>query len=122
MPSNLMRLMIGSLRLEPAPGVPFPPLDIFRETGSLTFEQLASLRHRGAFSTVSLTFTSCCQLTQRLKNVYPCVSGSDSLLREWYRVGTQDPARVYFADWYRALLLALTLKRRQHADRLVSRL
>lgn len=93
-----MRLMIGSLRLESAPGVPFPPLNIFRETGSLTFEQLASLRHRGAFSTVSLTFTSCCQLTQRLKNVYPDISGSDGLLREWYQVGMQDSTRPYLTD------------------------
>ncbi|KAK1750774.1 thyroid adenoma-associated protein [Echria macrotheca] len=87
--SNLMRLMIGTLRLEPAPGVPFPPLDIFKDIGFLTFEQLATLRHRGAFSTVSLTFTTCCQLTQRLERTYVSTAGSDNLLREWYQGALQ---------------------------------
>lgn len=81
-----MRLLVGTLRLEPAAGVPFPPLDIFKQVGDLSFEQLAALRHRGAFSTVSLTFTTCCQLTQRLKPVYTDISGSENLLKEWYKV------------------------------------
>ncbi|KAK5664241.1 hypothetical protein OQA88_458 [Cercophora sp. LCS_1] len=83
--SNLIRLMMATLRLEPSPGVPFPPLTVFRDVGYLTFEQLAALRHRGAFSTVSLTFTTCCQLTQRLQSVYADISGADNLLREWYQ-------------------------------------
>ncbi|KAK0623332.1 putative death-receptor fusion protein-domain-containing protein [Immersiella caudata] len=83
--SNLLRLMMGTLRLEAGPGVPFPPLDVFRDAGYLTFEQLASLRHRGAFSTVSLTFSTCCQLTQRLPHVYADITGSEGLLREWYQ-------------------------------------
>ena len=62
--------------------MPFPPLEVFRETGFLAFEQLASLRHRGAFSTVSYTFTTCCQLTQNLKSVFP---KSDDLLWQWYQ-------------------------------------
>ena len=80
-----MRLMFGTLRLTPAPGVPFPPLRVFNDAGTLTFEQLASLRHRGAFSTVSLTFSTCCQLTQKLRSVYPDMAESDNLLREWYQ-------------------------------------
>jgi hypothetical protein len=83
-----MRLMIGTLRLEPAPGVPFPPLNIFKNIGFLTFEQLATLRHRGAFSTVSLTFTTCCQLTQRLQHIYASTSGSEDLLQGWYQVNS----------------------------------
>jgi isocitrate dehydrogenase kinase/phosphatase len=70
--------------------VPYPPLDVFRETGYLTFEQLASLRHRGAFSTVSYTFTKCCQLTEVLKNVYTDIDESEDLLREWYQVCDHD--------------------------------
>jgi hypothetical protein len=70
------------------PGVPFPPLDVFRETGYLAFEQLASLRHRGAFSTVSYTFSTCCQLTQHLRSVYPDIDESEDLLREWYQVSS----------------------------------
>lgn len=95
--SNLMRLMVATLRVEAGPGVPFPPLAVFRDVGDLTFEQLAALRHRGAFSTVSLTFTTCCQLTQRLKCVYSDISGSESLLREWYQV----------SDWARNALFIL---------------
>ncbi|KAK3331951.1 putative death-receptor fusion protein-domain-containing protein [Cercophora scortea] len=83
--SNLLRLMVGTLRLTPAPGVPFPPPEIFKSVGSLTFDQLACLRHRGAFSTVSLTFTTCCQLTQNLLVVYPEVAASENLLRGWYQ-------------------------------------
>jgi hypothetical protein len=70
-------------------------LDVFRETGYLTFEQLASLRHRGAFSTVSYTFTTCCQLTQALKDVYADMDESEDLLREWYRVSVN---RTCFRD------------------------
>ncbi|KAJ4414202.1 hypothetical protein N0V85_003254 [Neurospora sp. IMI 360204] len=83
--SNLLRLMLQTLRLTPGPGVPFPPLAVFQDTGYLTFEQLSSLRHRGAFSTVSLTFTTCCQLTQNLPVVFPETAGSNTLLREWYK-------------------------------------
>ncbi|KAK4196532.1 putative death-receptor fusion protein-domain-containing protein [Triangularia verruculosa] len=83
--SNLLRLIMGTLRLKTAAGVPYPPLEMFKMTGYLTFEQLASLRHRGAFSTVSYTFTNCCQLTQNLKAVYPNADESDNLLREWYK-------------------------------------
>ncbi|KAK3902107.1 putative death-receptor fusion protein-domain-containing protein [Staphylotrichum tortipilum] len=83
--SNLLRLLVGTLRVKKAPGVPYPPLDVFRETGYLAFEQLASLRHRGAFSTVAYTFTNCCQLTQLLKDVYTDLDESENLLREWYQ-------------------------------------
>ncbi|KAK0661244.1 putative death-receptor fusion protein-domain-containing protein [Cercophora samala] len=83
--SNLLRLIMGTLRLKAVAGVPFPSLEVFKKTGYLTFEQLASLRHRGAFSTVSYTFTNCCQLTQNLKNVYPDAAEPDSLLRDWYK-------------------------------------
>ncbi|KAK0736952.1 putative death-receptor fusion protein-domain-containing protein [Apiosordaria backusii] len=83
--SNLLRLIMGTLRLKVVAGVPFPPLEVFKKTGYLTFEQLASLRHRGAFSTVSYTFTNCCQLTQNLKIVFPDADESETLLREWYK-------------------------------------
>ncbi|KAK3322123.1 putative death-receptor fusion protein-domain-containing protein [Apodospora peruviana] len=87
--SNLLRLMVGTLRQTPTAGVPFPPLDFFKSSGDLAFEQLSSLRHRGAFSTVSLTFSTCCQLSQNLRNVFPDTTSSDDLLREWYQ-GTVD--------------------------------
>ncbi|KAK4650207.1 hypothetical protein QC762_705330 [Podospora pseudocomata] len=83
--SNLLRLIMGTLRLKAVAGVPFPPLEVFKKTGYLTFEQLAQLRHRGAFSTVSYTFTNCCQLTQNLKTVYPNADEEADLLRDWYK-------------------------------------
>ncbi|KAK0621320.1 putative death-receptor fusion protein-domain-containing protein [Bombardia bombarda] len=87
--SNLLRLMVGTLRRTPGAGVLFPPADVFKDAGDLTFEQLATLRHRGAFSTVSLTFTACCQLTRNLQAVFPEAAGSENFLREWYK-GTID--------------------------------
>ncbi|KAL2181602.1 putative death-receptor fusion protein-domain-containing protein [Thermothelomyces heterothallicus CBS 202.75] len=83
--SNLLRLLVGTLRLKNTAGAPLPPIDVFRETGYLAFEQLASLRHRGAFSTVSYTFSTCCQLTQQLREVYPEIDEAENLLREWYQ-------------------------------------
>ncbi|KAL1839076.1 hypothetical protein VTJ49DRAFT_1877 [Mycothermus thermophilus] len=83
--SNLLRLLVATLRQKKASGVPYPPLDVFRETGYLAFEQLATLRHRGAFSTVSYTFTTCCQLTQQLADVYADTEDAEELLREWYQ-------------------------------------
>ncbi len=76
--------------------MPYPPIDVFRETGYLSFEQLASLRHRGAFSTVAYTFANCCQLTQQLNDVYADIDESESLLREWYQVSQVEDASAAF--------------------------
>lgn len=52
----------------------------FETIGKTSFTQLAELRHRGAFSTVSQTFATCCQR---------CSSSSDGTIRElpkaWYQ-------------------------------------
>ena len=49
--------------------------------GHQAFRQLAELRHRGAFSTVSHTFAACCQMCGRSSNLafqeYP---------KTWYKV------------------------------------
>lgn len=37
----------------------------YLQIGNLTFNQLAELRHRGAFSTVSRTFAACCTASAR---------------------------------------------------------
>lgn len=56
----------------------------YRTFGELAFAQLAELRHRGAFSTVSQTFADCC---------IRCVESEDpatrALPKEWYLVGLQ---------------------------------
>ena len=54
--------------------------DFFR-IGGLAFEQLAQLRHRGAFSTVSQTFAACCAR---------CLEADDQSIKDlpkrWYQV------------------------------------
>ena len=55
--------------------------DDYYKIGGLSFTQLAELRHRGAFSTVSNTFASCC---------ISCAGSSDpgvvSLVKAYYYV------------------------------------
>lgn len=80
--SNLMRIIIGNLRSSAVAGSLLPPREVFRAAGNLAFSQLSTLRHRGAFSSVSLTFTCCCQNAQN-----PAVASSAddrSLLEVWY--------------------------------------
>ena len=50
--------------------------------GNLAVTQLAELRHRGAFSTVSQTFAACCMHCSRSQD-----SDIRSLPRAWYNVG-----------------------------------
>lgn len=45
----------------------------------LSFSQLAELRHRGAFSTVSTTFAVCCMSCNKLSN------SEGSVLENWYK-------------------------------------
>lgn len=73
-----------------------PPPGIFSSIGDLTFLQLSTLRHRGAFSTVSLTFTKCCALTELEPQTDPQIlshSGSFSRLDSWYQVNLPFPTR-----------------------------
>src|SRR6266536_3788210 len=84
MGSNLMRNMVSKIKLSWPDGAPMLPTEIFTRIGDLAFEQLSNLRHRGAFSTVSLTFARCCQLTQHL--IPNPTSTSTSLLEKWYQV------------------------------------
>ncbi|KKZ68139.1 hypothetical protein EMCG_06196 [[Emmonsia] crescens] len=52
----------------------------FNKMGTLSFTQLAELRHRGAFSAVSQTFTACCQRCAQAMD--PDIS---NLLNVWYK-------------------------------------
>ena len=53
----------------------------YHSLGHQAFRQLAELRHRGAFSTVSHTFAACCLMCSRSSNLafqeYP---------KTWYKV------------------------------------
>jgi len=53
----------------------------FKALGDLAFTQLAELRHRGAFSTVSQTFAACCVRCTGSKT-----ATVEALPRIWYRV------------------------------------
>ncbi|KAI0389979.1 hypothetical protein F5Y17DRAFT_446624 [Xylariaceae sp. FL0594] len=79
--SNLMRIIAQNVRYDRASALFAPTWQNFEDIGNLTFDQLSNLRHRGAFSTVSQTFTGCCQLVQ-------CVPGHQdqaiNLLIQWY--------------------------------------
>uniref|UniRef100_A0A0D2XDB7 DUF2428 domain-containing protein n=1 Tax=Fusarium oxysporum (strain Fo5176) TaxID=660025 RepID=A0A0D2XDB7_FUSOF len=44
----------------------------------------ASLRHRGAFTTVALTFSTCCQLVKHLDQAKAGAEGGTTLLEQWY--------------------------------------
>ncbi|KAI2630954.1 hypothetical protein GGR54DRAFT_584917 [Hypoxylon sp. NC1633] len=77
--SNLMRTIASNARQNLWQGLLTPSRENFEAIGKLTFDELSSLRHRGAFTTVSQTFTSCCQLVK----YFPNEDGA-GLLDEWY--------------------------------------
>lgn len=54
--------------------------DHYRKLGQLAFEQLAELRHRGAFSAVSRTFAECC-----LRCAQSGESETQALPKHWYQ-------------------------------------
>lgn len=77
--SNLMRATALTVRNRSRKSSITPSRDVFQRIGNLTFDQLSNLRHRGAFSTVSLTFATCCQQSK------PLEQGMDrTLLDIWY--------------------------------------
>jgi hypothetical protein len=81
--SQLMRTIVGNLGFSRAVGFLLPTPEVFRRVGNLAFSQLSTLRHRGAFSSVSLNFTCCCQNARN-----PHVVSGDaqpSLLENWYK-------------------------------------
>ncbi|KAI1816773.1 hypothetical protein GGS20DRAFT_593980 [Poronia punctata] len=79
--SNLMRIVAQNARHSRASGFLSPSRQNFEDIGNLTFEELSNLRHRGAFSTVSQTFTACCQLVQSAPAYQDL---APTLLNTWY--------------------------------------
>ena len=53
----------------------------YHQIGHLAFTQLAELRHRGAFSTVSHTFAACCLMCARSTHL-----GIREYPKTWYKV------------------------------------
>ncbi|KAJ4420130.1 hypothetical protein N0V82_004577 [Gnomoniopsis sp. IMI 355080] len=81
--SNLLRTIVGNLRSNRTDGYLLPTPEVFRAAGNLAFTQLSTLRHRGAFSSVSLTFTCCCQNAQHPSIV--AAAENRILLETWYQ-------------------------------------
>ncbi|KAK6208186.1 hypothetical protein LQW54_007094 [Pestalotiopsis sp. IQ-011] len=79
--SHLLRVIASNVRTRKA-GYIRPSSEEFEIIGNLTFEQLSNLRHRGAFTTVTQTFTSCCQL---VKYSTSSSSPDNSPLKMWYQ-------------------------------------
>jgi hypothetical protein len=93
--SNLVRTLLNSLKPKATGGNHLLPFSLLQKAGNLTYNQLSNLRHRGAFSTVSLTFARCCQVTQDGKHDLTVksqeldledVNGPDRLIKQWYQV------------------------------------
>lgn len=80
--SLLVQALVRKLSMKTANGQPFLPFSSFEMLGNLTFEELSTLRHRGAFSTVSLTFTQVCRATQTPSIIQ---DGGSALLESWYQ-------------------------------------
>lgn len=91
--SNLMRTMAGKVTSTWEDGSAVISTEVFTGIGNLTFEQLSSLRHRGAFSTVSLTFARCCQLTQNQISVKLL---DPHILSRWHRVCFSFPLQNHY--------------------------
>jgi len=85
--SNLMRNIAGKIGCTWHDGSSVLVADVFIGIGDLTFEQLSTLRHRGAFSTVTLTFARCCQLIKKFPSaICPADSTDPRLLQKWFQV------------------------------------
>ncbi|KAI1335479.1 hypothetical protein F5Y15DRAFT_397463 [Xylariaceae sp. FL0016] len=82
--SNLLRAIACNARNRQEDGRLCPSYENFENIGRLTFDELSNLRHRGAFTTVSQTFTACCQ---HVKYVSPDERHGrrTSFLDEWYK-------------------------------------
>ncbi|OAQ99528.1 hypothetical protein LLEC1_02531, partial [Akanthomyces lecanii] len=83
--SNLMRTMILAIRNKSRQGAVTPSKEVYFGIGRLTFEQLSSLRHRGAFTNVSATFVACCQQSKHLDQA----DDDEDILLSWYN-GAMD--------------------------------
>ena len=81
--SNLLQTIVSTLKFSRCTGALKPSSQTVRHIGNLSFLQLSELRHRGAFTTVSQTFATCCQ---SVKYLIDADVWGHALLEWWYRV------------------------------------
>lgn len=76
--TNMISLVMQSLLIA-AP----PDNDLYSAIGDICMDQLVSLRHRGAFSTVAQTFSLCCEKVRSASE--PTLH---ELIHKWYKVSS----------------------------------
>lgn len=90
--SLLLHAILSNETYAPERGVERLTLEDFDKIGTLSFTQLAELRHRGAFSAVSQTFATCCQCCGKSKE-----SAVFNLPAAWYQVRNSFLHSTYIA-------------------------
>jgi len=85
--SNLLRVIASRIAADFKIQPTSEARSSFEAIGRLTFRELSTLRHRGAFTTVSQTFATCCQLVHH----FSAVRDGVDLLNEWYQVNSFSP-------------------------------
>lgn len=87
--SSLMNFMVTNISYSSSASDSGFRYEDFQKLGNLAFTQLAELRHRGAFSSVSLTFAACCRkCAQATQSSDPQIKQSliSRLPAHWYKV------------------------------------
>ncbi|ERS99081.1 hypothetical protein HMPREF1624_04276 [Sporothrix schenckii ATCC 58251] len=99
--SNTMRAIVSHIRFSRVKGTLTPSRAVFERIGNLAFEQLSTLRHRGALTTVAQTFTMCCQLAQDPSVTVPGTAEDATLVATWYK-GTLNCIRTQISTTRRS--------------------
>lgn len=87
--SSLMNFMVTNIGYSSLASDSGFRYEDFQKLGNLAFTQLAELRHRGAFSSVSQTFAACCRkCAQANQSSHPQIKQSpiSRLPAHWYKV------------------------------------
>lgn len=82
MPSKVMKAIVLGAKNYVGKEHVLPSKGVFSAIGTLSFEQASTLRHRGALTAVSQTFTMSCQMSRH----YSSDDSSESPLSVWYKV------------------------------------
>lgn len=87
--SSLMNFIVTNIGFSSSASCSGFRYEDFQKLGNLAFTQLAELRHRGAFSSVSQTFASCCRKcaqANQLSDPQINLSPISRLPVHWYKV------------------------------------
>lgn len=100
--SSLMNFMVTNIGYSSLASDSGFRYEDFQKLGNLAFTQLAELRHRGAFSSVSQTFAACCRkCAQANQSSHPQIKNSpiSRLPAHWYKVRPHNgEIRQTYAD------------------------